>query len=156
MGLHCHIPYYVMCKLMYVYIHQITSYAYMVDKICLNVFGPFVPSASVDETKVKSPLVGENCMIDSDQSSDFNQNHTHHRRSDTFTPLPRLAIPPDLFSFRTAGSKQSWGRKQEVQKKTDDTSNPGAEGKGQARAPPSAWNRQYAFSSIIFVHCFIF
>lgn len=80
-------------------------------------FGPFVPSASVDETNVKSPLVGENCMIDSDQSSDFNQNHTHHRRSDTFTPLPRLTIPTDLFSDRTAGSKQSWRRKQEVQKK---------------------------------------
>ncbi len=102
-------------------------------------FGPLttVPSASVEETKVKSPLVGENCMADSDNSSGFTHNHTHCRRSHTFTPLPRLTIPTDQLSDGTAGSKQSW-RKQEVQKNTDDTSNPGAERNGEGRAPPSA------------------
>lgn len=84
----------------------------------MDALGPLttVPSASVEETKVKSPLVGENCMADSDNSSGFTYNRTHRRRSRTFTPLPRLTIPTDQLSDWTAGSKQSW-RKQEVQKK---------------------------------------
>lgn len=97
----------------------------------MDALGPLtsVPSASVEETKVKSPFVGENCMADSDYSSGFAHNLTHRRRTRTFTPLPRLTIPTDQLSDGTAGSKQSW-RKQEVQKNTDDTSNPGAERNG--------------------------
>jgi len=55
---------------------------YISDQRCMDDLGPLstVPSASVEETKVKSPLVGENCMADSDYSTSF--THKSHTAAD--------------------------------------------------------------------------
>lgn len=113
---------------------------YISEQRCMDALGPLttIPSASVEETKVKSPLVGENCMADSDYSTSFTHNHTpppiaHLHTIATFNDSYRSALGLLL-------AQNSHGGSRKFRKNTSDTSNPGAERNGESRAPPSARN----------------